>query len=306
MCLGRLYYWGVFDYLVRQYPHLAPMLRQGLIARRSWYLAALHLKLSQPDLDEAEAKALDFERTAWMMHDTRSIQARLAPKLEGYPDVRAHWIWRGKMHYNRPACYWDGVQGVSIHRLLWTHFRPRELLTDQDRPRKTIACPDDVLELRRCVNPFHFEYALPMKLQRTTRSRPGVRDDLTPPFKPIWHAGKDFKKTSAGDVYVACPNNPMHKPLGGKAQRQAFVDGLPRGRGYCAECYQLWVSHHPRTAVREYAGRTPQILSRAQLEERSKVQLDANADARRQEEKWRATMRALGVSDEDMPDYPGQ
>lgn len=291
-------------------PELARYLGLSLISRRSHYLN-LHAQLQHSGL---QSPGTLLEYGLWMRQDAIKLEQRIWRWVQCPPDrsTRSHWLFGDGRSERLPSVYWEGVQNVPVHRLLWTTMRPMDLLGDDDRPRRVWdACPRDVLP--HCVNPFHYEYALQRVHAPNPKGRQGQWEHNQQRFRHIVKRWDMVPNDETGIQQAVCPLS--RKPYASiETQALAAADKLVGRRVHCDHCYAIYTSQVTRVArdgrpLRDHAGRTPQlptlheISTRASAEERRlKFEMEKDRvveEMLREADEYAAKQHALNAGTED-------
>jgi hypothetical protein len=209
----------------------------GYLEKRSRYAQLLWQATQTPDSDQ-RSLAIAYEQHLWLRFDRAALVnvfARIEPLGE-------HMLWssRSNPRLGRPVANAFGVHSVTVHRLLWPHFRPGEPLPANRNPKKNVQiCPD--MDIHRwCVNPLHYylsERMEPAPNVRTVRGAPDGRVSTMPRWEE--HA----------DSRIYC--QPFGHLLNDHAQ-QLFRDrgyGMPKFQ-YCGDCRRARLAQSPEMQIR--------------------------------------------------------
>jgi hypothetical protein len=174
---------------------LLSLLGQGELAFRPLYIY-LHQELEEwrdagwltPQLSTALLAEYVQYRRLDLMWLRRRVYRRLDnEKPTGHMRFQGHQAMRKR----RPDVSWHGHIDVPVHRLLWPYINRLQPLRPEDRLRKRDICPDEVY--RDCVNPAHFEIAVPMSDRRLIA--PGFQNTQRSRYSGYmvrWNDGPDY------------------------------------------------------------------------------------------------------------------
>jgi hypothetical protein len=243
-----------------------PKLTENPVARRSGYLYGLEALLLRARNDPAVRTALEWERARWRALDearlTR-IWAQIEPTMfteaERLQYRDEHWFWTGAYPQGLPACGFGGSKHVPVMRILWPIERPSEPLTLAGkllRPRRDRRICPHIL----CVNPHHFEYAVPVRPARDPSAIPygnASRTGALPAQNYHWSINSPSKPDPTGvfDRLVLCPSGHELGPTAQIKYNAALKGGSPvSDKGHCPTCYKLRMESGPQVYRRPYKG----------------------------------------------------
>ena len=153
------------------------------------------------------------------------------------------------MRKKRPDVRWRGHYDVPVHRLLWPVFKPQIPLRPEERLRKRDLCPDEFFY--DCVNPEHFEIAIPMTDRRPVTL--GRQNNSLSGYTAYIH---DWTVDS-----ISPHDDLLHCPLGHRFPRGVqntlllkqnpksdMYQDSPHGRSQCNECHDMFLAQRGRRA----------------------------------------------------------
>ena len=277
--LGHVYPWELLTPLIDAVPRLedistaelcadldrpnpervVAMVSAGRVAFRALYMH-MHwlLEEQRPDNpgDSAFWHATFTEWHRWRVEDNkwlrRRIYKRVDPPLDPSrraPDPDVHWRWQdffnGKKR--RPDVSWHGSIDVPVHRLLWPVFRRANPLRPDQRLRKRDICDDDFY--RDCVNPHHFEYAVPTTDRRALLPGQQFKQrGIFTTYMHKWNVNSVEPRMYLGEMrdVVVCPEghtmpDGVQKSWTLWSTPGPWYRSNPEATSKCARCYERYV-----------------------------------------------------------------